>query len=453
MPLARAFHEIERRGILVDQTRLDAFKNHVDKELIETCQKIEQQIHLHVVPKQPKGVKTPVGTINLSSVPQLKKLLTEELKIKLKTDFKTKKESTGEEALNEAYAKTGNSVLKEILKVREFNKIRGTYAEATLLDSTLYTSYSVAGTVSGRRASRETIFTSASGHAIGTNAQNLPKQSALGKLFRGCLVARPGKIFLSCDQAQAEDWIVSGIIADVSGDEKGLDELRRGVDRHKRLASQIFGKPESECEKGTMFRFMGKKTRHAGNYDMTAPRMAVELIKEGFSLSIKYCEGMLGRLHEYEPHIRQSFQAYVIDCLRRTRMLRTPIGRERYFFGLRPAADNGKIFKEAFSYIPQSTIGDNTGLAILFCEREQAGWVVMDTHDAVTLEIDAEEKAIEAGIELLRESFNRTFTFPLRGTQVKVPIDFELGYDLKNEVELKNTSVEGIRSALLSLKR
>ena len=453
MPLARAFHEIERRGILVDQTRLEAFKKHVDTELEATCQKIEQQIHLRVVPKQPKGVKTPVGTLNLSSVPQLKKLLTEELKIKLKTDFKTKKESTGEEALNEAYAKSGNPILKEILKVREFNKIRGTYAEATLLDSTLFTSYSVAGTVSGRRASRETIFTSSSGHPIGTNAQNLPKQSALGKLFRGCLVARPNKIFLSCDQAQAEDWIVSGIIADVSGDEKGLDELRRGVDRHKRLAMQIFGKSEAECAKGTMFRYMGKKTRHAGNYGMTAPRMSVELVKEGFSLSIKYCENMLERFHLYEPEIRNSFQKYVEDNLRTSRILRTPVGRERYFFGLRPAADNGKIFKEAFSYIPQSTIGDNTGLSILYCERESPGLVVMDTHDAVTLELDDTERSIRAGIELLTESFNRTFTFPLRGIQVRVPIDFELGYDLKDEVELKNTSIEGIRSALLSLKR
>src|SRR5215469_884631 len=295
MPLARVFNQIDQRGILVDQSRLEAFKKHLDVELAKHCQEIENLVHLKVVPRQPKGVKTPPGTLNISSPTQLKDVIINQLKIKLKTDWKTKKETTGEEALNEAYAKTGNPVLKEILTVRELNKIKGTYAEATLLDSILYTSYSVAGTVTGRRASRETIFTSGSGHAIGTNAQNLPKQSELGKLFRECLVARPGMVLLSRDQAQAEDWIVSGIIADVSGDTKGLEELRRGVDRHKRLAMQIFQKPESECLKGTMFRYMGKKTRHAGNYGMTAPRMSVELAKEGFSLTQMYCESLLER--------------------------------------------------------------------------------------------------------------------------------------------------------------
>lgn len=456
MPLAQAFHEIDRRGVLVSQPKLTEFKTYLDQELETACGKIEQTLLLKVIAKGEKGKKTPPGVLNLSSPQQLKKVITEKLGIKLKIDFKSKKESTGEEALNDAYAKTGNPALKEILRVRELNKIKGTYAEATLLDSILYTSYSVAGTVSGRRASRETIFTSESGHAIGTNAQNLPKQSELGKRFRGCIIARPGKIFLSCDQAQAEDWIVSGIIADVCGDEKGLDELRRGVDRHKRLAIQIFQKPESECVKGTMFRYMGKKTRHAGNYGMTAPRMAVELAKEGFSITQAYCELMLGRFHAYEPEIRNSFQHRIRTCLESTRILRTPVGRERYFFGLRPNADNGKIFKEAFSYIPQSTVGDNTGLACLYSEKVHSGWVVMDGHDALTLEVDDNEESILEGVATLTEAFNRKFTFPLRGVEIQIPIEFELGYDLQNEKELKASCGNwqtGLRAILPTLRQ
>jgi len=432
MPLARVFHEIDRRGVLVDQTRLTKFVKGIDEDLVKACAKIEAVVKLKVVPKGTKGKKTEAGTLNLSSVPELKKVLTDVLGIKLKKDWKTKNESTGEEALNEAYATTGNPVLKEILRVRELNKIRGTYASATLLDSVLYTSYSVTGTVTGRRSSRETPFTSENGHAIGTNVQNLPKQSELGKKFRECVIARPGKIFVSCDQVQAEDWIVCGIIADVSGDHAGLDELLQGVDRHKRLATQIFQKPELECIKGTMFRFMGKKTRHAGNYGMKAPKMAIELAKEGFSLGVKYCETLLERFHAYEPHIKSSFQRSIEDAIRNTRTLRTPIGRERYFFGLRPGENNDKIFKEAFSYIPQSTVGDNTGLAILFCERNVPGWVILDGHDAVTLEVEDSIDEVYKAYELLTESFNRIITFP-NGTQIKIPIEFELGYDLRDE--------------------
>ena len=435
MPLARVFHEIDRRGVLVDQTRLTSFIKGIDDDLQKACQKIETQIGIPVIPKQPKGAKKLAGVLNLSSVPGLKDVLKNRLKITLKKDWKTKNESTGEEALNEAYAQTGNPVLKEILRVRELNKIKGTYAEATLLDSVLYTSYSVSGTVTGRRSSRETPFTSESGHKIGTNIQNLPKQSELGKKFRECIIARPGKILVSCDQVQAEDWIVCAIIHDVSGNDSGLSELRRGVDRHRRLASQIFQKSEAECGKGTMFRFMGKKTRHAGNYGMQAPKMAVELAKEGFSLGVKYCETLLERFHAFEPEIRNSFQKSIEDNIRTSRTLRTPVGRERYFFGLRPDADNSKIFKEAFSYIPQSTVGDNTGLAILHCESVRPGWVIMDTHDAVTLELDDREDEILAGLELLRDAFDREFTFP-NGTKIKIPIEYTLGYDLKNEMEL-----------------
>lgn len=432
MPLARVFHEIDRRGVLVDQTKLQAFILSLDGDLSNSCQKIESAVSLKVVPKMVKGTKTPPGTLNLSSPLQLKKVLTETLGIKLKKDWKTKEESTGEEALNEAFAQTNNPVLKEILRVRELNKIKGTYAEATLLDNVLYCSYSVTGTVTGRRSSRETIFTSESGHSIGTNTQNLPKQSELGKKFRECIIARPGKIFVSCDQSQAEDWAVSAIIADVSGRTEGLDELKKGVDRHKRLATQIFNKPEAECGKGTMFRFMGKKTRHAGNYGMKAPKMAIELAKEGFSLGVKYCETLLERFHAFEPEIRNSFQYWVENNIRISRILKTPIGRERYFFGLRPDADNSKIFKEAFSYIPQSTVGDNTGLAILFCEREIPGWVVMDGHDSVTLEVEDSLNEVHNAVQLLQNSFDRIITFP-NGTQIKIPVEFEIGYDLRDE--------------------
>jgi DNA polymerase I len=451
MPLARCFTNIDMRGVLVDQKRLEKFIKGLDTKLQESTDKISTILKRPVIAKGRKGVKTPDGTLNVSSPLGLKKVLIDELGIKLKVDWKSKNQSTGEEALNEAYAKTGHPILKEILIIRELTKLKGTYAEATLLDSTLYSSYSVAGTVSGRRSNRATIFTSESGHAIGTNTQNLPKQSELGKDFRECLVARPGKIFVSCDQAQAEDWVVSAIITDQGGGDFGLQELRQGIDRHERLASQIFNKPPSECYKGSMLRFMGKKTRHAGNYGEGPGMMAVTLIKEVPNLVeqmsregklVPYCTLLLNGFHAYEPEIRNSFQRYVEDRIRKFRTLTTPVGRERYFFGLRPDADNSKIFKEAFSYIPQSTVGDNTGLAVLHCERVSEGLVNMETHDSITLEVWDDEDSIFKAVEILRDAFDRTFTFP-NGTQIKIPIKYTFGYDLKNEVELDPQKCQG----------
>jgi hypothetical protein len=459
MPLARVFHEIDRRGIMVDATRLEAFVKMLDARLEICCQKIESAVKLKVVAKQPKGEKTPKGTLNLSSPTQLVSMLTG-LGIKLKTSWQTGNPTSNEEALNEAYAKTGNQVLRNILEAREYNKLKGTYAEAALLDGILYSSWNVSGTVSGRRSSGSTIFQSSSGKKIGTNTQNLPKQSELGRSFRECLVARPGRIFVSCDQAQAEDWIVSGLIADNGGGTRGLDELTQRVDRHRKLASKIFKKPESECSKGTMLRFMGKKTRHAGNYGEGPGMMATSLIKEvpdaveqmsRDGKLIPYCEVLLNAFHENEPEIRNTFQNYVESELRRCRTLKTPIGRERYFFGLRPGADNSKLFKEAFSYIPQSTVGDNTGLSILFCEKNSPGLVLLDGHDSITLESEDSEEEIRNSIELLKKAFDRKLIFP-NGTEVKIPVEVEIGYDLMNEVECPESSMTGLQPMLRTLR-
>jgi len=452
MPLARAFYNIDNRGVLVDQTRLEKFIKLLDSRLVGCCNVIENEVKMKVVPKQPKGVKTPSGTLNLSSPSQLIKVITDVLKIKLKKDWNTGRESSGEEALNEAYAQSGNIALKSILEARELNKIKGTYAEAVLVDSVLYTSYGVANTVTGRRSARATIFTNERGESIGTNAQNLPKQSDLGKQFRECLIARPGSIFVSCDQAQAEDWIVSAIIADNGGGTQGLDELKARVDRHKRLAMQIFKKPESECSKGTMLRYMGKKTRHAGNYGMQAGRMAAVLATEGFAVNKNYCEVLLNEFHKAEPEIRGTFQFWVESQLRTSRTLQTPIGRTRYFFGLRPGSDNSKLFKEAYSYIPQSTVGDNTGLGILYCETVQPGWVVMDTHDCIVLEVPDSQADIAKAIELLRTSFARKLTFP-NGTEVTIPVEFEMGFDLKNQVDFDDPTPARISEVLYKCKR
>lgn len=448
MPLARAFYEIDNRGVMVDPERLERFVARLDSKLVTSCQIIENEVKMKVVPRMEKGVKTPPGMLNLSSPPQLIKVINEVLKIKLKTSWDSGNQTSSEEALNEAFAKTGNVALKEILVARELSKLKGTYAETALVDDILYTSYGVANTVTGRRSARATIFTHSNGKKIGTNAQTIPKQSELGRDFRECLVARPGRIFVSADQVQAEDWIVSALIADNGGGTTGLEELRNRIDRHKKLASAIFRVPLEQCGKGTLYRFMGKKTRHAGNYDEGAGMMASTLVKEGFRAEdfykssqyitlTQYCEVLLNGFHTAEPGIRGTFHNYIQQQLRASRTLQTPIGRERYFFGLRPGADNSKLYKEAYSYIPQSTVGDNTGLGVLYCESTKPGWVVLDAHDAITLEVPDNQASIREAAELLEAAFDRELTLP-NGTVVKIPIEYEVGYDLKNEIEFHN---------------
>src|SRR5207245_2918866 len=128
--------------------------------------------------------------LNIASVPQLKDVLVNDLKIKLKTDRKTHKESTGEESLNEAFAISGNIVLKDILRTRELNKLLGTYIDAKRDGGIFYSCESVTGTVTGRRASRKNFL------GYGSNSQNQVTHSDLGERFQSIFVTRPNHIFI-----------------------------------------------------------------------------------------------------------------------------------------------------------------------------------------------------------------------------------------------------------------
>jgi uracil-DNA glycosylase len=453
MPLARAFHLIDKNGIQTDSTALLALRKEILSELDAKCVEISGSLkNRPVVYSERMGAALakqlnvdPKGILNIASVPQLKDVLQNELKIKLKKDRYSGKESTGEESLNEAFAATGNPVLKNLLRVRELNKVLGTYVDARLGGGVFYSCYSVTGTVTGRRASRKNFL------GLGSNGQNQPKHSDLGEKFQGVFIARPNHIFVTCDQASAEEWLVQGIIADVSGDTRGIRELQEsitsGISRHARLASQIFGLPlERTNNKECLEYYVGKKVRHAGNYDMREDKMAMVMASEGFPTNKQFCAAILSKFHEVEPNIRGVFHKYVQHELTTKRMLRTPLGRERVFHSLRPYGDNSKIFREGYAYIPQSSIGDNNGLAILYCQTVRPGIVLMDGHDSILLEVpDTLDEVIKA-MQLLCMAYDRVLVFP-NGFKVQIPIDFRIGYSMKGLKKcLGPSSATGLQS-------
>ena len=445
MPLAHAFYSINQRGVLVDAQRLDVLRKFILSELQSTCSNISTHFPgkgvIPSLPVKPSGKKTkqPPDTINLSSPDQIIDALKS---LGIKPPKKRRAggaytESTNEESLNELFAETGHPALKDILRVRELNKLLGTYVNAQLEANILYGAYFVTGTVTGRRSCRENFL------GLGNNHQNQPKHSDLGKKYRECLVARPGHIFINCDQVQAEDWIVQGTIVDNGGSDAGLQELLNGVDRHRKLASFIFSKPEDLCGKDTPERFMGKKTRHAGNYDMQAFRFACEMAKEGYIVSEQHCEFLLERFHAYDSGIRQIYHKWVQSQLNTTRTLTTPFGRVRQFLALRDFTDNRKVFKEGYAQNPQSTVGDNTGMTILWFETYHPGYVVMDGHDAVVLEVPDTINDITSAISWLQEGFDRIIRFP-NGLKINIPTEVELGYDLKNMKKCADFSSTGL---------
>lgn len=457
MPLARNLHCIGNRGILVDTAKLALLRDKVNKHLDGICKEAQVFIGRPVfydgdsakafqkfAKANSNGKIARQGDVPVFNLGSPKQVLEEFDRLNIYLPSEDGSRKTDEEAMQKSFAKTGHQLPKLILTSRGLNKLKGTNIDATLRDQVLYTSYFSTGTVNGRRSS--SMLWENTPFCYGGNTQNLPKhgKGIIGdfqKEYRECLVARPGKILLACDQVQAEDWIVQGIIKDQGGNPQGFQELLDGIDRHRKLAVVIFKRSWDDCGKDSHERFLAKKTRHAGNYDMGAFRFAVVLAKEGFHVPETYTQWLLDDFHGFDPGIRGIFHKYIIRTLENSRTLVNPFSRTRIFFGLHPTRDNTKVHKEAFSTLPQSTVSDNTAQAINIIEAERPGILTKDDHDAVTTEIDDNPSCILSTMDLLDFAFDRVITLE-KGLAFKIPIEFELGYSLDSHGKDKVTGIE-----------
>lgn len=461
--LQAMYHEIDNRGICLDRAQLAAGLLVIEEKVKESLAIASQQWNCTVF----VGAANDDGTadsVNLNAtqgdkalLKKLKDLGYEIPKIPKKNadgDYEGK-ESTAELTLQRLLVRNqfgfagGDPAIRAILKVRELGKIRSSYFNARFYDhpngNLLYLSnYNCAGTITGRRSSRKHTF------GFGNNAQNFPKHGEFASIFRAALISRPGNIFLSVDQKAAEAWPVYAL----AEDEAGIAGLVAGVNPHIKRASFVFNIPESnrtEKEwKDSMEYYLGKKIGHANNYGMRGNRMSDSLAQEGHSITPAQCQMLLDKANLAEPKIQGVFHKYVQQEIYKTRILRTPFGRERQFLGVRPNDANYTIFNEAYSYIPQSTVGDNTGFAVAYLESELPSGeraIVQEGHDSIVQDIPAFSDGIWYYLQQTIQAFSRRIIFH-NGIEVEIPVEAELGFDFATSVKIKDLSYDGVVAAL-----
>jgi DNA polymerase I-like protein with 3'-5' exonuclease and polymerase domains len=461
--LAYAYHLIDNRGILTDRHKMAKLRTYCNDSISNLCSNISSIVNCQVyVGSQNKPATG--NSVNINYSPNLQSLLKElgfrlpKIRAKNKTTHEYEfKDSANKLVLQKVLADptlwpasniNAKGLITDLLNVHTIAKVKSTYANAKLHNNVYYSSGNVTGTVTGRRSSRRHPY------GLGGNDQNFPKYTELAGYFREALVARRGRIFFFVDQVKAEEWPVSALAENLHA----LDELRRGVNRHLNLASFLFSIPvdtlKENREKGDLDAelcyYLAKKTRHANNYGMRPPRMSEQLAAEGHSISKDVCATLLEKVNNADPSVQQVFHEYIKKTVYESKLLRTPLGRERQFFGFRSNDKNYDLLNEAYSWIPQSTVGDNTGLAILYLHGCN-DFVLQDGHDSICQECPDDETELIKVLGDTERAFDRTIGFH-NGINIRIPIEGEIGYDWKHTVKLGEFSADGLVEAYKQLK-
>jgi len=354
--------------------------------------------------------------LNPASPKQLAEYFYETKKFKPYLNRKSGAVSTDRDALKRL-ARKGSKEASLLLEIRKLSKLKGTYLDIKLdPDSRLRCAFNPIGTSSGRLSSSQTIF------GTGGNMQNLPSD------FKQFLQFDSGFIGYNVDLSQAENRTVAW----VAPDELMMRAFQDGLDIHSLTGSLIFNIPyqqvKEEDERGIFCeigggiytrRFWGKKANHGLNYDLGFRTFAFY-----YEIPEREAQFIVERYHRAYPGVRQ-YHAWVRNKLSQGRTLENCLGRKRLF--LDRWGDD--LFKEAYSFIPQSSIADKVnhhGLIPLYYDSDfRKVDILNQVHDSLVFQIPL-SLPIEKHVEILlnlRSRLEEPITFD--GRSFSIPMDIE----------------------------
>ncbi|MBO6544028.1 MAG: DNA polymerase I [Alphaproteobacteria bacterium] len=220
-PLVPVLVEMERAGIKVDRAVLSRLSG----EFAQKMAGYEAEVY-----------ELAGETFNIASPKQLGEILFDKMGLPGGKKTKTGAWSTDASTL-EDLATAGHDLPAKVLEWRGLAKLKSTYTDALpefIQPSTgrVHTSYSMAGTSTGRLASTE------------PNLQNIPIRTEDGRRIRTAFIAEKGNKLISADYSQIELRLVAHI-ADVPQLKKAFAD---GIDIHAMTASEIFNVPVKDMD-------------------------------------------------------------------------------------------------------------------------------------------------------------------------------------------------------------
>lgn len=245
-------------------------------------------------------------------------------------------------------------------------------------------------------------------------------------------VAPKGHVLMEFDLSQAETWIVAYL-----ADEQRMKHSLQFGDIHTDTASSIFNTPAEQITK--VQRYLGKKGNHSLSYGSTYFMLARSINHESdqppyVTVSNLEAKFIYDGWHELYPNIQNEWWKEVqYNLERNNRTLITPYGRKRTFF----ERWGRELFKEAYAYVPQSTVADHTNGAVQpelgvkggvrEIRRQFADTgaikIVNQSHDSIVCEVETSESTN------LWEPIRNLLLRPLviGGEQFTIPVDCKRG--------------------------
>jgi len=380
LPLVTILSDIERHGVLIDDTML--FQQ--SKYLATCIAELEQQ-----------AWSLAGEEFKLGSTKQLQDVLFSDDKMALPVLKKTPKgaPSTNEEVLQELAH--DYELPKAILEYRSLTKLKSTYTDKLPLlinakTGRVHTSYHQAVTATGRLSSSD------------PNLQNIPIRSEEGRKIRQAFIAPDGYQIVAVDYSQIE----LRIMAHLSQDKGLLTAFANDLDIHKATASEVFDTPFDEVT--TDQRRSAKAVNFGLIYGMSA---------FGLSKQLDIPRGLA------QQYIDSYFDKYpgVLDYMENTRLsaadkgyVETLAGRRLYLADIN--AKNGarrKAAERAAINAPmQGTAADIIKKAMIlvadWLSEQPSGdaAMVMQVHDELVFEVKTElvEQFCVTIIELMAQA-------------------------------------------------
>ena len=249
-----------------------------------------------------------------------------------------------------------------------------------------------------------------------------------GREIRRLFIPDEGFVFLAADQSQAE----AREVAWLAGDKRLIEYYETpGFDVHWLRAKEIFRIPESvpynkkalfksplleEEQTLEFFRRIGKTIVHAGNYKMGPRMLQTILIREGIYLPEATCKRLMQATRNANP-MTVRWQNSVIEEVRATRTIVTPLGDKRVFRGRL----NDELYRSAIAFNPQCTVGRLTQIAQKKILDEEID-LLMNVHDETIVQCLPNE--IKSCGKIMKEAFE--IPHMVNGRELTIPCDFKM---------------------------